>query len=173
MSALVVPFESSHLTDVREIFFESSTRKEFQSDEEKEAFFYKYVGYYLEHYPDFCFVARDKEVLGYIVGATDSSQKKLHELQPHLEVFNKHFSFYPAHLHINCHVRSRGQGVGAKLVQHLVTKLIQDGVAGVHIITSVDARNQSFYEREGFTFRTEGYFNGSVLLFMGKKLSDN
>lgn len=173
MSATIIPFEAKHLSEVREIFFESSTRKEFKSEEEKEAFFYKYVGYYLKHYPQYIFVAFDKRVLGYVLGAPVSSDTELGSIQPHLKIFQKEFQNFPAHLHINCHHESRGMGIGARLVQKFEDALKQDKIHGLHIMTSPDAANKNFYKKLGFHHEVLEDFHGSSILLMGKSMLEN
>lgn len=170
MSAVIVPFEDKYLTEVKEIFYESSTRKEFKDQAEKDSFFYKYVGYYLKHFPELAFVAVENRVLGYIVGSPFSDESELDSIQPHLKIFAKEFTEFPAHLHINCHHESRGKGVGVQLVEALERSLIQRKIKGLHIITGADARNAHFYKKLGFFHESMEDFQGSRLLLMGKRL---
>lgn len=168
-----MPFEEKHLLEVKEIFFESSTRKSFKDEAEKGAFFYKYVGFYLKHYPDYAFVAYADRVLGYVVGAPETLEEELLLIQPHLLSFKDYFTEYPAHLHINCHSEARGMGVGQQLVSELLKRLEASKIKGLHIMTGADARNKSFYHRLGFTFEVIENFQGSPILFMGKSLMEN
>ncbi len=175
MSAFVIPFlevqdQDQILNEIREIFFESSTKKEFKDNEEKELFFEKYLGYYLTHHPELTFIALDKKVLGYIVAAPDSNASGLHALQPHLGVFKKYFNKFPAHLHINCHHESRGLGVGGLLILALENKLKSLNILGVHIMTGADSINRKFYQKSGFDFEAVESFRDSSILFMGKCL---
>jgi ribosomal protein S18 acetylase RimI-like enzyme len=171
MSALIRKFEFQDLEEVRAIFFESSTKKTFKDSEEKEAFFYKYVGFYLKHWPYLAVVAVADKVLGYVVTAPETQGQELMNLQPHLKIFQHLFLDYPAHLHINCHVDSRGQGVGGKLMLEAITLLKMQYIKGLHIMTGPDSPNQSFYKKLGFTFLEEQNFQGVSILFMGKSLS--
>lgn len=171
MSASIVPFKIAFLEEVKEIFFESSTKKIFKDQAEKDAFFYKYGGFYLEHFPQYAFVARDHRVLGYILGASETNRNDLFQLQPHLAVFEKYFLQYPAHLHINCHSASRGQGIGGKLLTHLENQFKIEGLCGLHIITGINARNKDFYRRLAFDQEIREDFHGSGILLMGKCLS--
>lgn len=173
MSALIVPYESKYLPEVREIFFESSTRKEFKSEEEKEAFFYKYVGLYLKHYPEFALIAVTDRVLGYIVGAPESSTEELYQVQPHLKNFASHYQKYPAHLHINCHHDARGMGVGGMLVANLEERFKTHKIHGFHIMTGPNAKNKSFYKKLGFDYEVVEDFQGSPILLMGRDLKVN
>ncbi len=170
MSATIVTFEKKYLSELKDIFFESSTKKSFKDQAEKEAFFYKYLGFYLEHFPELCLVAVDKKVLGYVVTSPESISPELLSLQPHLRSFEEYFNKYPAHLHINCHVDSRGQGIGSKLISETEKKLSAMKIKGLHIMTGHDAANQSFYKKLGFNFQVVEDFQGSQILFMGKEL---
>ena len=171
MSAVIVPYQDSMNKEVREIFFESSTKKSFKDDAEKEAFYEKYLGFYLRNFPELAWVAMGTRVLGYVIVAPTSDDQKLLELQPHLKIFTEHFASYPAHLHINCHHESRGLGVGSKLIAEAEKKLRALNIKGLHIMTGHDAANKSFYKKLGFDFQTELNFHGSTILFMGKSLS--
>lgn len=170
MSAVIRPYQSSDLPEMREIFFESSTKKDFKDENERELFFEKYLGFYLKNFPDLAFVAFDKKVLGYVVGALHSDDPELSKLQPHLLTFIDQFSKYPSHLHINCHHEARGQGIGRKLVATLEGELKKRHVPGLHIMTSPDALNKSFYSSLGFHDQILQDFRGVSILLMGKAL---
>jgi GNAT superfamily N-acetyltransferase len=174
MSAVVRQFEARDLEEVRGIFFESSSKKTFKDDAEKEAFFHKYLGVYLEYFPELALVAIDKRVLGYVVASPVSDGNgPLAMLQPHLKIFSSYFKDYPAHLHINCHYESRGKGIGSKLILETEKRLKILNIKGLHIMTGPDSANQSFYKKLGFDFQTEEPFQGSSILFMGKNLRVN
>lgn len=167
---LIRPFEERDLREVRSIFFESSTKKEFKDQAERDAFEWKYLGFYLAHYPELAWVAAGEKVLGYCIAASVSDTPELYAIQPHLRVFAEHFSAYPAHLHINLSSEARGQGLGGKLIEACSKALKERSCSGLHIMTAPDARNRHFYLRLGFQFQTELAFKGSPILFMGKKL---
>lgn len=158
------------LAELREIFFESSTRKEFADEEEKENFFYKYVGVYLKHFPEYLWVAREGRILGYMAGSPVTDEGELLRVQPHLPVFQKFFTNYPAHLHVNFHPDARGMGLGSKLFSQLEKQFQEAGIRGVHIMTGPDSRNKIFYQRLGFDFEVTLDFRGSPILLMGKRL---
>ncbi len=172
MPAALVNMTLEHLPEVRQIFFETSARKEFKSEDEREQFFGKYVGYYCRHFPEFCLVAvAQSKVLGYLVAAPSTNDQELWGLQPHLAVFQKEFEAYPAHLHINCHHDARGQGVGRLLMDKIEELLRAQSIRGLHIMTSPDSSNKFFYQRLGFDHEVLEAFKGTPILFMGKKLS--
>ncbi len=153
--------------ELREIFFESSTKKVFLSDEEKETFYWKYMGFYLAHYPEFVWIGlKDEKVLGYILGMPFSHDPSLYSIQPHMEAFKEEYLEFPAHLHINCHLDSRGMGLGQELVKFFEDQLRRSGCRGLHAMTGPDSRNRSFYQKLGFDFEVTK--NG--ILFLGKSL---
>lgn len=158
------------LKELREIYFESSARKEFKDEAEKENFFWKYLGFYLEHYPEHVWIAKGERILGYVVGSPVSSDPALYKIQPHLEIFKNNFKDYPAHLHINLHNDARGQGLGSKLLLELEKQMQGLDITGIHIMTGVDSRNKNFYTRLGFNFQKTLEFSGHPILLMGKSL---
>lgn len=171
MSASVVQFEPKYLAEVTEIFFESSTKKSFRDEEDKKNFFQKYLGFYLEHYPELALVfLKDNHVMGYVVASPVSEGKELDALQPHMHVFKDHFKIYPSHLHINAHHEARGMGVGSELMKEVEKRLKQQNISGLHIMTGVDSPNQNFYKRLGFSFSVTLPFMGNPILLMGKRL---
>ena len=170
MSALITPYSKEMLSEVREIFFETSAIKEFKDSSSKEAFFYKYLGYYLEHYPQLAFVVVDKNVLGYVVAASETLLKDLVLIQPHLEVFSQEIKTYQAHLHINFHLSAQGQGFGRKLIAQVESVLKSHDIKGLHVMTGPDSQNRFFYQKLGFTFQSVKDFQGSGILFMGKTI---
>ncbi|MFL5784963.1 MAG: GNAT family N-acetyltransferase [Bacteriovoracaceae bacterium] len=158
------------LTELKEIFFESSTKKIFKDEAEKEAFYEKYLGHYLTHFPEYVWVAREGRILGYMIAAPVTKNPGLYAIQPHLVTFEEYFQDYPAHLHVNFHADARGKGLGSKLFSELEKQLQRLKIRGVHIMTGPDSRNKSFYQRLGFDFEVTLNFQGSPILMMGKKL---
>lgn len=161
---------SQDLSELREIYFESSSRKDFRDEADKEAFFDKYLGYYLDHYPEYVWVAREDRILGYMIGAPVSHDSDLYLIQPHLQVFETHFKNFPAHLHVNFHPMARGKGLGSKLFSELEKQFQGMKIRGVHIMTGPDSRNKNFYQRLGFNFEVTLDFKGTPILLMGKSL---
>lgn len=159
------------LKSIEEIFFQSTSIKSFSTIDKKNAFYKKWCKDYQAYYPnEFFIIFEDQKVLGYLSGCMDS-QKSLESLiVPGLSTFQDKFPEFPAHLHINFHPDARGKGLGSLLVKHYIEFLRFHGIPGVHLITSPDALNVSFYERLGFNETSIRELNGSPLLFMGKVL---
>ncbi len=158
------------LLAIKEIFFLSTSKKKFDSDEQQEEFFNKWCGDYLKIYPDLFFLVFNSEnkLLGYLSGALNTIESLELMRVPGVKNFIHLYKKFPAHLHINFHPDSRGQGIGSLLVKHYLVFLKSRGVLGVHLITSPDALNVSFYERLGFV-HTEIYSTPQMeLMFMGR-----
>ena len=165
------------LASCEEIFFESSVRKKFETEADRKSFLYSYFGYYLENFPELFYVAYQQlndqppKVLGYICGCPDTlNEPALLIMHSYLNDFKEDYPSYPAHLHINCHRDSRGMGVGSALIKTLENSLKSQNIPGLHLITSEDAQNVSFYEKNGYNHRTLKDNGGFKILLLGKTL---
>jgi len=158
------------------IFWETAHTTDFESDDERARFQWRYFGYYLEHAPEMTFVACDTDVLGYICGVADTrGHRELYEIAPHVPVFDDLYDRYPAHLHINLTAAARGRGVGGQLLRAIEERARNYGAPGIHLVTSVGARNVSFYRKNGYTDAYDRALNAAPgvdrdLLFLGKPL---
>ena len=165
-------FTPAELAAIREIFFVSSSRQKFASEEEREKFFETWTGYYFKNCADLILLDRDGEtVRGYLMGCADSTAAKEYysgRLKSYA-LFEDLFSYFPAHLHINVSPAARSQGVGARLIERFVGILRERKVPALHIVTSPDAANLEFYRRNGFGFEVTRPWGSHSLLFMGKK----
>lgn len=159
------------LQQIRNIFFLSTSIKEFSSPERKEAFFKRWCGDFIQNEPDYFYLMlEEKKLLGYLSGCLDSLKAKSFIEVPGYTVFEDLFTEFPAHLHINFHPDCRGRGLGSTLVNAFIDDLQVLRIPGVHLVTSPQALNISFYRRLGFTNEIPRQFNSMSLLFMGKKL---
>ena len=136
---------------LKKIFFDNSMIKAFKNLDEREKFFNRWCGQYLKEYPTQFYLALiENRLVGYLAGHTDS-KKALNEFNlPGHELFQEYFDQYPAHLHINCDVNHQGMRIGRKLMTTFMDELKDKGIAGVHIITSIGAKNSGFYAALGF-----------------------
>lgn len=162
-------FKKKILIDIKDIFFLSSSRKEFNGQKEKDEFFDRWAGIYIEEHPSsfyLCFDQENEKVLGYLCGATGELSKD--NLS---SVFQDMFGQFPAHFHINCHPAGRGMGIGQQLVERFCRHLIKKNICGVHIITSANEANVLFYRKNGFSTEMTRRHNDVELHFMGRKLN--
>ncbi len=138
-----------------------------------------YVGPYITHAPDLCFVLeKDGRALGYILGCGDTAafaawleqswypllriryplQGRYTALEQRMVghihngyTLRKELSAYPAHLHIDIVPQGQGQGAGRALMHRFTDTLKNKKVPAVHL--EVGKKNQSaiaFYKRLGF-----------------------
>ncbi len=157
---------------IKEIFYLSSSIKEFSSQERKVAFFKRWCGDYIEYFSDqFYIMTNGDKVLGYLSSCRNSHEAALRLEIPGFNEFLDHFREFPAHFHINCHPDSRGLGIGGQLVEKLCDDLMLQHIEGVHLVTGPEALNVNFYRRLGFNIEIEKDFKQMKLLFMGRKLS--
>lgn len=163
-------YSEKDLAELKEIFFGSSTKKDFKDETEKNQFFEKYLGIYLRRFPEYFWVAREGKILGYMAGAPVTRDPELLRIQPHLVTFDSHLDAYPAHLHVNFSSEARGKGLGSKLFSELEKQLQEAKIRGIHIMTGPDSRNKSFYQRLGFNFEITLSYLGNGILLMGKSL---
>lgn len=170
----------SAIAEAETIFWQTASVAEFSSEAEQHAFWYRYFGYYRQRSAELLLLAMDQEgVAGYICGVSDTRlHSELYDAAPHVAVFDDLYGDFPAHLHINVHERTRGQGIGGELIEAYCERVRDLGAAGVHLVTSVGVRNVSFYLRHGFvhtvarnTPDTGAKPSASELLFMGRRLS--
>lgn len=155
------------------VFFQSSNKKSFASDQEKRAFRERWLGRYLEHDPQFVFVAvaTDGTIAGYIAGSIDDPA-----LTPRFQdigyfsVFKDLTRAFPAHLHVNLAPRYRGQKTGGLLVETFTAAVARAGAPGVHVVTGRGARNVSFYNRQGFYEQAATGDGGEAVVFLARRL---
>lgn len=157
------------LKDVKEVFFESSSVKSFSNSEEKESFYQKWLGEYIDQFGEYFFVATEGDLfLGYIIGCPDSLGHP--ELkQPTVGIKEDYLNF-PAHLHINCHHRSRGKGIGGILLKALENQCRARGLKGLHLVTKRGEKNVGFYLKYGYHEVRSKLVNNVELLLLGKNL---
>ncbi len=161
------------IAEIDTVFFASSARQSFADEEEKAAFRQRWLGRYLEHFPDLGFVATtpDDEIVGYVIGSLDDPARD--PLFADLDFF-AHFRDltprYPAQLHVNLAAEYRGHGVGARLVDAFIEQARAASAPGVHVVTTRGMRNVGFYFANQFFERGSARFEGRELLFLGRDL---
>jgi ribosomal protein S18 acetylase RimI-like enzyme len=116
--------------------------------------------------------ASEHDVLGYVVGCRiDPATSERFTALSYFRDFAALTPQFPAHLHINLDARTRGEGVGAHLVEALCARLKREGVSGVHVVTGRDQRNVSFYTRLGFVERARAPRGSTEVLFLARALA--
>ncbi|MEI6985876.1 MAG: GNAT family N-acetyltransferase [Rhodospirillaceae bacterium] len=164
---------ASAVGGLTEIFFESTARTEFSGDDERRRFLARWTSAYLEHYCDDVWFWRDLDgtISGYLTGCRDSANAARYFTDhSNYQLFADYFAEFPAHLHVNCRAERRNVGIGARLVEAFVAGCRRDGLAGVHVVTTSDARNVRFYDRVGFTVRAMRVVADRQLVLLGRDL---
>jgi GNAT superfamily N-acetyltransferase len=150
---LDVPDRAALTPALDAIFFEASARQSFADPAERAAFRECWLGRYLTSYPGSAFLALapDGMLAGYLVGCLeDAARLPVFADIEYFRAIAAETSRYPAHLHINLRPRSRGVGLGQRLIAAFAAHAHAAGVAGMHVVTARGMRNISFYRRCGF-----------------------
>lgn len=164
LSALCGAEREESLTALERIFFAASLRQSFADAAARAAFFAAWTGWYVREASLDVLLWRAPDSgawVGYLTGCRDSAgAAALFETIPLYDRFADLFGRFPAHLHVNVDEASRGQGIGAALVEAFAA----DCGTGLHVVTGATARNRAFYRRCGFSFEE----TRQGLLFMGR-----
>lgn len=155
------------------IFFEASGTKSFASDADRQAFRERWLGRYLEHDPEWAYLAFDLDntLAGYLLGSLDDPARA-----PRFDDIGYFKDFadltvaYPAHLHVNLAPAFRNIGLGAQLIDTFSKDAARAGARGVHVATGAEARNVGFYVRNGFRELGRAKSNGNEVVFLGRRL---
>lgn len=158
---------------LKNIFFHSSSVKQFRDNGHRNEFFQKWCGDYLDFYPEFFYLMVDDKsnLLAYLCVCPDTL-KGMERLQlKSLVTFTDEYQKYPAHLHMNTHQDYRGLGLGAMILAGAEADLRMKGIVGLHLITEKSSRNYQFYFKQGFQYVVEKDYQNTLLCFMGKELN--
>lgn len=79
------------------------------------------------------------------------TQKLYYEYHHYEPYFPPLLHPYPAHAHIDLLARAQGQGLGRRMMRHIMAELTSRGSPGVHLAVSVvNHRAYAFYQKLGF-----------------------
>lgn len=154
---------------VQNICIETAPSEMRDSDKKRNFLLLRYCNYYIEKYPDTCFVAeKGGNAAGYVICCPDAvrfkkefpkfvkDSDKLSFVQK-LQCFGDtriYLPFkkkYPAHLHIDILPEAQKQGNGKKLIEALTEELKKQGKCGVMLAVSASNTNAiKFYRALGF-----------------------
>lgn len=157
--------------EIDAIFFESSNKKSFESEDASTAFRERWLGRYLKYDPGFAYLAfTGEDIVGYLVGAVDDPA-----LAPRFADIDYFAALaeltrqFPAHLHVNIAPAFRNRGIGGRLIDRFVADAEAAGAPGVHVVTSAGAQNIGFYNRNGF-LEIARTGKGGQLVFLARRL---
>jgi len=176
-------YNNKYKEDVRNVCINSSTsflsKKMFHK-----SLLTVFCDYYIEKEGDSCFIAVDNDkAVGYVLCAKnyniwkkDFENNYLNKTKNPLtkglgkatiEDLASFSDEYPAHLHIDIDTGYRGQKLGTKLIQYLVSYLKEINVKGLMLCVARDNANAiGFYKKQGFELLKEG----KQELYFGMKL---
>jgi GNAT superfamily N-acetyltransferase len=144
---------TSHLGDIDNIFFESSAKRDFCNEEEKQSFREMSLGRYIVRHRDSFFVALDDagRAVGYLAGCLENPTKLDHFNDiAYFQYIDDICQNYPAHLHVNIAGQYRNRGLGTTLVERFAELAKLHSVEGIQVVTSSASRSIPFYRRLGF-----------------------
>lgn len=169
---LDVPRDAAVERGIDAVFFEASNTRSFADEAARRAFRERWLGRYLRCDPTFAYLALDGtgSVAGYLVGAIDDPARaeRFRDIA-YFESFRELTPRFPAHLHVNLAPDFRNRGIGTRLIEAFIADARAAGAPGVHVVTTAEAANVRFYERNGFQVagRTGPE---SRLLFLARKI---
>jgi GNAT superfamily N-acetyltransferase len=166
--------ESAEVGQIETIFFASSNVQQFADATERATFRERWLGRYLDRWPEDFFVAAssDRRVIGYLAGCLDDpGAHPVFADIAYMPAFADLSRSYPAHLHINLDPGWRSAGIGTRLIDAFCAHASRDA-GGVHVVTGRTARNVGFYERNGFRMlrTTRSPWSDSEIAFLGRAL---
>ena len=162
-----------HIPAIDAVFFSASATQSFASVAARSEFRERWLGRYLEHFPDCAFVALDSAgaFAGYIIGALgDPAKDPLFADISYFRELGALTARFPAHLHINLAANARNRGTGAKLIEAFCAHARTHGAPGVHAVTSEQSRYRSFYARNGFAVEATLNRNSPAIVFLARAL---
>jgi len=162
-----------HLSDIDEIFFQSSAKRDFCSDEERLSFREQWLGRYILKHQDSFFVAFDDvgRAVGYLAGCLENPTRLKHfDDIEYFSCIHDICQTYPAHLHINIAERYRNRGLGTTLVERFAGWAQLQSVQGIQLVTSSTSRSVPFYHRSGFSELRRFPWNSGTAVCLGRKL---
>jgi GNAT superfamily N-acetyltransferase len=159
---------------IETIFFASSNVQQFADDAERAVFRQRWLGRYLDHWPEHVFVAStpDDRVIGYLAGCLeDPATHPVFADIGYMPAFADLSQSYPAHLHINLDPAWRSGGIGTRLIDAFCAHAA-GRAPGVHVVTGRTSRNVRFYKRNGFRMlrTTRSPWSDAEIAFLARTL---
>ncbi len=139
-----------------EIFFETANTKVFESPSDRDDFYQRWFGRYLDADPASFLLALDENsaAIGYLAGCLDSFSEAARPIIEDISLYTPAFCSalrgYPSHLHINVKPGYQGHGVGRLLIARFLQLCRDTGSPGIHVVTGAKSRAVNFYRTRGF-----------------------
>jgi GNAT superfamily N-acetyltransferase len=164
---------TGYLSDIDNIFFESSAKRDFRNEEEKQSFREASLGRYVVRHRDSFFVALDDagRAVGYLAGCLENPAKLDHFKDiAYFRYIDDICQNYPAHFHVNIAGQYRNRGLGTTLVKRFAEWATLHSVEGIQVVTSSASRSIPFYRRLGFRELRTFPWMSVTSVCMGRKL---
>jgi GNAT superfamily N-acetyltransferase len=164
---------STHVPDIEDIFFQSSAKRDFCTEKERQSFREKWLGRYILKHRDSFFVAFDDagRAIGYLAGCLENPTTLYHFNDiGYLSFIDDICQIYPGHFHVNVAEQCRNHGLGVVLVEQFANWARFRAVPGIHLVTSSTSRSVPFYRRSGFSELRTFPWNSGTAVCMGRKL---
>lgn len=157
LSELEASAQPALVSQAVQIFFETANIQEFDSLLEREAFYQRWFGHYLDADPASFLLAIDDDdtAIGYLAGCVDSFSNQasgiIEDMGFYTPAFCAALRDYPSHLHINVKPGQQGKGIGRLLMARYFALCRERGSSGIHVVTDTKSRAVRFYRHCGFT----------------------
>jgi GNAT superfamily N-acetyltransferase len=170
--------EIGHGAEVRAaldtIFFDNSATREFDDEVSRRKYHDLWLGRYLEHFPESCFVAIDESdhggVIGYVAGSLLSDREPLPGPE-YYRLFPANFlEKFPAHMHVNVRKDRQGQRIGSALIGAFREHCRERNMAGCHAVTVAHRCPATFFVRCGMTVQARVQWHYREIVFIGERL---
>jgi len=163
---------AEYVRDIDDIFFGSSAKRHFSSDEERLSFREKWLGRYILKHRDSFFVALEAgRAVGYLAGCLEDPTNLDHFKDiGYFSYIDDICQTFPAHLHVNVAEAYRNRGLGGALVERFAGWGKLKSVRGLHLVTSSASRSLPFYRRYGFRDLRTFAWNSDLAVCMGREL---
>ncbi|MEJ2117248.1 MAG: GNAT family N-acetyltransferase [Alphaproteobacteria bacterium] len=157
--------------EIDAIFYEAAARKSFADEKARARFHDIWLGRYLRHCPEDCFLALDDDsrVVGYLAGTLISNADPLPGPDYYALFPSGPITTHPAHIHVNVRKEARGNGTGTLLVAAFAHHCMASGVSGFHAVTMANSRSEDFFKNCGMRNLADTTWNGHPIVFLGRR----
>jgi GNAT superfamily N-acetyltransferase len=163
-----LPEPGSALRQADAIFWESAYTKTFADETSRVVYRELWFGRYLAHVPGEFLLALgpNSDVMGYLAGSLTSDAPPLPGPDYYGLFAPELIARFPAHIHVNVHADSRGNGIGAELVRAFADHCRARNVPGLHAVTRQGSRSSLFFEKCGLAPLETAIWRNTELTFL-------
>ena len=178
MAQIVCFADVGHSAGVRaaidKVFFDNAATSEFSDEVSRRDYHDLWLGRYLRHFPESCWIAfeenNDNAIIGYLAGSLVSDTPPLPGPDYYRQFPSNFIEKFPAHLHINIRQDRHVQGTGRALIDAFRTHCHEKQMAGFHAVTIASRTPADFFVRCGMTVQARILWSDRRIVFIGEKL---